>query len=147
MPALTDNDMMEAYAQDAVDFARERFQLNLDYSEESLQQIERILGQLHETIPKGVFAKLFKHGPSDTQIRQMAKMWGGYVGEVIRRRWGGQWSTESEAQPGGVITLQIGGSEIYPPAKVFKRLTNGPEDNVWHYYQVLKADFGRMEAR
>ncbi len=66
--------MMEAYAQDAVDFAREQFEATLDYSEGSLQQTEQILGKLHETIPHGVFARLRRSGPSDKQVWQMAKM-------------------------------------------------------------------------
>jgi hypothetical protein len=73
----------------------------------------------------------------------MVKMWGGYVGEVIRRRWGGDWTTETAAQPGPVITLRVLGADIFPPAKVYKRIVNGSEDNVWHYYQILSRDFAR----
>lgn len=146
MPDPTVNDMMEAYAQDAVDFARERFQINLDFSEDSLQQTEQILGKLHELLPQGFFAKLLKRGPSDNQIQQMAKMWGGYVGEVIRRRWNGQWSRESKTQSGAVITLHIGDTEIYPPAKVYKRFTLGSADNIRHYYQVLKSNLDQAKS-
>lgn len=131
-------DVMQAYAQDAVDMARERFQTHLDFSENSIEQVEKILTTLYNALPKGTLGKWLRRGPSQDQLWQMAKIWGGYVGEVIRRRWGGEWATETAAHPGTVITLRVLGSDIFPPAKVYKRLTNGPEDNVWFYYQVLR---------
>ena len=76
MTPPTANDMMQAYAEDAVDFARERFQVSLDYSEDSLSLTEQILSRLHDTLPKGAFAKLLKRGPSQDEIWQMAKVWG-----------------------------------------------------------------------
>ncbi len=144
MPEVTIADAMQAYAQDAVDLASEQFQTNLDFSEDSLEQVEEILARLYNSLPKGVLGKLFGRGPSQDQIWQMAKAWGGYIGEVIRRRWDGEWTTETAAQPGIVITLRVLGMDIFPPAKAYKRLTNGPEDNIWHYYQVLKQDFERI---
>ena len=136
---------MQVYAQDAVDLAREQFQINLDFSENSLENVEKILASLHNTLPKGVLDKLFRRGPSQDQIWEMSKGWGGYIGEVIRRQWGGEWTTETAANPGTVITLRVSGSDIFPPVKVYKRLTNGAEDNIWHYYQVLKQDFERAK--
>jgi hypothetical protein len=144
MPEATITDAMQAYAQDAVDLASQQFQTNLDFSESSLEQVEEILARLHNSLPKGTFGKLFKRGPSQDQIWQMAKVWGGYIGEVIRRRWGGEWATETASHPGIVITLRVLGMEIFPPAKAYKRLTNGPEDSIGHYYQVLKRDFERV---
>ncbi len=143
MPQPTISDVMQAYALDALDLARDRFQANLDFSEGSIEQIEKILAVLHNTLPKGGLGKLLARGPSEDEIWQMAKIWGGYAGEVIRRRWGGEWTTETAAHPGTVITLRVLGSDIFPPAKVYKRLINGEEDNVWHYYLVLKQGFER----
>jgi hypothetical protein len=145
MTEATIADVMQAYAQDAVDFARDQFQVNLDFSENSIEQVEKILATLHNTLPKGVLGKLFKRRPSQEQIGEMAKGWGGYVGEVIRQHWGGEWTTETAAYPGKVITLRVLDSDIFPIAKVYKRLTNGTEDNVWHYYQVLKQDFEKAQ--
>jgi hypothetical protein len=138
-------DVMQAYAQDAVDFAKDQFQVSLDFSENSLEQVEQILATLHNTLPKGILGKLFKHGSSQEQIGEMAKGWGGYVGEVIRRRWGGEWTTETVAHSGTVITLRVLGSDIFLPTKVYKRLMNGVEDNIWHYYQVLRQDFEKVQ--
>lgn len=74
----------------------------------------------------------------------MSKIWGGYIGEVIRRKWGGNWSTENEAYP-GELTLKIFDNNIFPPSKVYKRLTNGSGDNIWFYYQVLSDGFAKSK--
>ena len=138
---------MEAYALDAVDLARERFQIELDFSEGSIEKVERILANYHNSLPKGVFGKLFGRGPSNDAIWQFAKIWGGYVGEVIRRRWGGEWALESAAFPGQqMITLKVRGQDIFPPSKAGKRMVNGPEDDIWLFYQVVKRDFERTEV-
>ena len=64
MTEPTISDVMQAYAQDAVDLARERFHTNLDFSESSIEQVEKILANLHSTLPKGMLGKLFGRGPS-----------------------------------------------------------------------------------
>ena len=138
--------MMSAYAQDAVEYAQRSFDIPLDYSERSVQQVETVLAKLSETLPKGTLGKLFTKGPTQQEIDQMTKMFGGYVGEVIRRAWGGRWKLESAAFPGlQVITFEIaGGGDIWPHFKVGKRLTNGPEDNLWTYFQVLKQKYQKQ---
>jgi hypothetical protein len=60
-PSITD--MMVAYAQDAVDMAHANFSETLDYSEHSIPIVERCLGKLHDSLPKGFFGKLFGRGP------------------------------------------------------------------------------------
>ena len=71
-------------------------------------------------------------------IWKVAKMYGGYVGEVFRKSGGGEWFLDEEIMPGLAIPgLQKEDHRIWPPAKVGKRLTNGPEDNVWHYFQIV----------
>lgn len=133
-------DMVQAYAKDAIEFARERFQVELDLTPGSIEHVERILAKLYDQRPRG-FKRLLSKGPSAEEIASMAKMFGSYVGEVIRREHGGEWSTASNAFPGqSIMTLHAGGLDIFPPAKVHKRLTNGPEDNVWFYYRVMKAE-------
>ena len=45
------------------------------------------------------------------------------------------------------MTLDISGVRIFPTVKIYKRLTNGPEDNVGVYYQVLKKKFEEQGAK
>lgn len=120
------NDMALAYAGQAVVAARE-FQANLDYSESSLRDVEVILGKLAQAAMTG-------------DLTETCKMWGSYLGEVVRRRFGGDWSIET--YPGkqfATLTLSVGSNKLFPSMKVHRRLTQGAEESVWTFYQMVKA--------
>lgn len=134
-------DMMTAYAQDAVDHAKAQG-VALDYSVDSLREVEAILAQLEAAMPKGFVARVLRRGPSREDIWTMAKMYGGYVGEVLRRAGGGEWVMDATfSPPVPVPCLRRGEQVISPPAKVHKRITNGAEENVSHYAKVLLAEW------
>ncbi|HEY4210998.1 MAG TPA: hypothetical protein VGM84_05940 [Steroidobacteraceae bacterium] len=119
----------EEYALDAVDFAQ-RFKLSLDWSDSSVAHVETVLAALHKG---AIDAK-----PTDEQVLAMAKVLGSYVGEVFRRNHGATWGMvdlEGQAYPG----LKASGPAglFWPWGRVQNRIRNGPEDNVWHYYQHL----------
>ena len=139
-PTPTVADMMVAYAQDAVDHAKTAAGVTLDYSPDSIKRVEGVLETLYAAMPRGL-SRLFRRGPSREDVATMAKMYGGYIGEVVRRTAGGEWVFDTEIAPGEtVISLRKGEQRIFPPTKVQKRLANGPEDNVWFYYQVLMKE-------
>jgi Domain of unknown function (DUF3806) len=130
--------MMEAYAEDAVNAARTGFNTELDYSPESIKAVEELLGRLYPAVRRGWFRKLFRIGISDEQLDTLCKMFGAYIGEVVRRQQGGAWEVvQNDLGMESVIALVHGEEKIFPPSKVYKRLVNGDEDNVWHYYQVV----------
>lgn len=130
----TVEDMMRAYSEDAINLGKQLGK-NLDFSEESIQTVEVILEMYHNSLPRRGMLKWIKKSPSDEEIAQVSKIWGGYIGEVIRKYIGGIWIIDNNT-----IILVIGDTQIFPPAKVYKRIKNGKEDNVWHYYQVLKQE-------
>ena len=128
--------MMRALADEAVKMGREGFETELDFSEASLQKVEQILSQLSKEMPENA---------GETDIDEMSKVWGGYLGEVMRRRWGGEWTIDY--YPGGqylIITLNVNGSKLFPSMKVNRRLTEGPQENVWDFYRTVKT---RLEAK
>ena len=123
--------MIEAYAQQAVTIARE-FNARLDYSEDSLMELEGILSQLALDLPQG--------GPSADELTEMCKMWGCYFGEVVRRRFSGDWSIDT--YPGkqfATLTLTVAGNKLFPSMKIHRRLTEGEVENVWSFYKMVKA--------
>ncbi|MGH9600891.1 MAG: hypothetical protein ACRD24_00765 [Terriglobales bacterium] len=131
------DDMVRDFAQGAVDIARQ-FEITLDYSEDSLQHVESILGQLHNDLRHGPPAGRPAAPPTD-QMEMMCKLWGGYFGEVVRRRWGGEWTIET--YPGGnfaTLTLTLPAGKIFPSIKVYRRLTEGEGDNLWKFYQSMR---------
>ncbi len=139
-------DMAQEFAQGAVDIARE-FEVELDYSEESLERVESILARLHDELrggPPGV-SSAEAVGPPADQMEMMCKLWGGYFGEVVRRRWGGEWSVET--YPGALfatLTLTIGSSKLFPSIKVYRRLTEGEPDNIWKFYQAVREKLAAL---
>ena len=139
-PTVTD--MMVAYAQDAVDHAQASSAVVLDYSLDSIRGVEEILEKLRAALPRGFWGKLLGKGPSQQDVDQVCKMYGGYVGEVFRKAGGGEWTLDTEIVPGqNTICLRNGDQRIWPVAKVYKRILNGSEDNVWAYSQVVMGDW------
>jgi hypothetical protein len=138
MKNYTVQDMMVAYSEDALDLANQ-MGFSLDYSEESVKLLDEILEKYHQGLPKAKgILKLFSRGPSEKDIIQMSKIWGGYLGEVIRRNIGGEWGMSENFH--NAISLTINSTELYPPAKVTKRILNGTEDSVYAYYQIVKEE-------
>jgi len=124
-----------AYAEDAIDVARDHFWLTLDWSDESVQHVETILAGLHSVIHE---AK-----PSEDRVGDFAKAFGSYVGEVFRKNHGAVWgyvTLGDETSPG--LRADRTGGEFWPWGKAYNRLKNGPEDNIWFYYCVLRAEDG-----
>ena len=124
------------YAQAAVSYARDVAHRQLDYSEGSLQVVELILEKYHHDLPRGWFARLLKRGPSEEEIERMARMFGSYLGEVIRRNLGGEWQPEHPLSP-EIPGMLVGGTMIAPWLKVYKRIVDGPGANLLFYYKVL----------
>jgi hypothetical protein len=137
MTTPTITEMMSAYADDAVDFARNNFGITLDYTSQSVRQVEAMAEKLVQARPKNFVSKLFRKSPSEEELQTVCKMLGGYIGEVYRRAKGGEWAVNQEFQALGVQQAE---SWIFPPAKVHKRLTNGAEDNLWSYFSLLTTE-------
>ena len=123
--------MVSAYAEQAVTIARE-FNAQLDYSENSLMELEAILAQLSHDMPSGP--------SSSDEVGEMCKMWGSYLGEVVRRRFGGEWSVET--YPGkqfATLTLNVNGNKLFPSVKIHRRLSEGDADNIWTFYRMVSS--------
>ena len=126
--------MVSAYAGQAVAIARE-FNTQLDYSENSLMELETILAQLSREMPT--------NPSSSDEVSEMCKMWGSYLGEVVRRRFGGAWSIET--YPGkqfATLTLNVNGNKLFPSMKIHRRLSEGDADNIWTFYKMVRERLG-----
>jgi hypothetical protein len=121
--------MARAYADEAVIEAR-KFNAQLDFSENSLMELETILAQLARNLPP--------------DMDESCKTWGSYLGEVVRRRFGGEWSIETYPRKQfATLTLSVNGNKLLPSIKVHRRLTEGDGDNVWEFYRMVKT---KLEA-
>ncbi len=122
--------MMEGYAQAAVELARVEFERELDFTSDSIDVLDDILVVVSESPEKDL----------DFEVR----LWGSYLGEVLRRRYAGGW--EMTQYPGGTVAVpavDVRGSRLFPLMKVYRRLTAGEEEDLRSFYAMVTERLGR----
>lgn len=120
---------MEANAKNAVELAKTRFQAKLDYGTDSVQVLESLFDRVQYSMPDP---------ESRETLGLLTRLWGSYLGEVIRRKLGGEWLIWTDRH-GKTMALQVGDATVFPHNKVKKRLERGADHNVWNYYQSVVA--------
>ena len=110
----------EAFRDLAADFG-----VTLDYSPESLREVERLIGENFTD----------RHGRVKKKHYDLSGATGAYVTEVILRNIGGRWDWESEWEVGGIRLPS--GAFTAPLAKARKRFEDGAGDDFVSYYYVL----------
>jgi hypothetical protein len=121
--------LVEFLPKEAVAIARDHHGITLDYSPASVEQVEAILGRLHDE---------YKKRNTTEGQRGLALAFGVYIGEVIRKQAGeGHWEKDHPVAGEGSMPLHWKGHDSFPVAWCLKRLANGEEDNVWHKYQMI----------
>jgi hypothetical protein len=120
------------------------FSKNLDFSEESIKDVEEILDYYCKDVKgsplKNLIRKIKKEEPTNNQVWSMATIWGAYIGEVICRKNPGKciWVYEDEFGNGPFLHIKVdNNNRAHPIDKAFKRLKNGPEDNVVSFYDIF----------
>lgn len=128
--------MMQAWAAEAARIAAQDHGLELDFSPESIARLETVLAARGPV-------------PADQQD-EATRLWGGYFGEIFRRRYDAGWfmavypgqlnSGRSDAgQELAMPALDIRGSHVYPLLKVFRRITMGPSEDLGAFYAKVTA--------
>ncbi|MDQ1921899.1 hypothetical protein [Massilia pseudoviolaceinigra] len=120
-----------AYAAQAVATARDQFGIKLDGTDASMVQLEAVLARAHTSYA----AKSPR--PSEEQVMAVARMYGSYLGEVVRVKHGGTWgmaTLEGQTLPGMRTTS---GANFWPWTHVSQRISKGAGNNVADYYKVL----------
>jgi hypothetical protein len=121
--------MMEGYARAAADLARTRFKQSLDFSSDSIDALDEVLVMVGESPELDL----------DFEVR----LWGAYLGEVLRRRYAGSW--EMTPYPGGaaaVPAVDVRGSRLFPLVKVYRRLTMGEEEDLRSFFSMVTSRLG-----
>jgi hypothetical protein len=122
--------MMEGYAMAAANLAREIFNRKLDFSAISIDALDEILVLVGESPELDL----------DFEVR----LWGAYLGEVLRRRYAGTW--EMTQYPGGasaVPAVEVRGSRLFPLVKVYRRLTMGEEEDLRSFFTMVTERLGK----
>jgi len=141
MPATQDiGRMMQDYAEDAVRMAR---QLHVEQVEHLLTQLQDGLQSPAESFSNPQANHMAERPVTsgvEDRVDELARVWGGYLGEVVRRRFGGEWTVEK--YPAGdflIVTLNVNGAKLFPAMKIHKRLTNGAADDLLAFYRNVRA--------
>ena len=124
------DEFIQYMAAEAVADAKKENHVCLDYSVDSIQEVERILSQLHDQ---------YVRNPNSVSAKILGSAYGAYIGEAIRRnepnvRWerGDAFAGEKS------YPLIWAPGHSYPMAWCYHRILNGPGDNVWIKYWALK---------
>jgi hypothetical protein len=122
---------MERLAEQAALDAWQRYHMRLQIHVSSLPDFERYLDRLSK---EPDFRK-----STEKDQRAEGLIGGAFIGEAIRRVHGGYWLEEKlDLKEAGPFPLQMaGGHAIWPVNWAFKRLMNGPEDNIYHKYRIM----------
>ena len=122
--------MMEGYARAAAELARSEFHQKLDFTPDSIDALDEILVLVGEN--------------PEIDLDFEARLWGSYLGEVLRRRYAGTW--EMTLYPGGVAAVpavDVRGSRLFPLMKVYRRLTMGREEDLRSFYTMVTERLGK----
>ena len=124
------NFQMMQLADNAIDSAWKKFGVILDYSDDSLPQLDTLLQQVYE---QNITASS-SESPANTAIGNTVGIWGSYFGEVIRRGLGGDWIVDQKN-----VFLKIGSRILDPLGQVRSRITYGSQSNLQGFYQGLAS--------
>jgi len=122
--------MMATYAAAAVTIAREDYRQRLDYNAESMVAFEAVLSELADK--------------AELDYDYEVKLWGSYLGEVLRRRYAGSW--EMTQYPGGVAAVpavEVRASRLFPLMKVYRRITMGDSESIAAFFDMVTERLGK----
>lgn len=136
MSNINIDEYVEKKCEEAINYAKS-FKKELDYSDESIKELEKILEyyymDLKPSLFSGFFKKKEKKKPTVNQVYSMATIWGIYIGETIRRKMGDKVFWEND----DTFYLKAGETKIFPIEKVYKRMKRGSSDSVSEFYDLM----------
>lgn len=126
-------EVMRAYAEQTVAYARRVLGVDLDYSEHSLEDLDRVL----DAYAEGEAIDPASLTPRDEEdVWTFCKMIGGYLGEVIARNVGGAWALRKSS-----VVLVCGTLEGRPPDTIWEIVTTRTK-RLTSYYRTLLVALG-----
>ena len=100
--------------------------VHLDYDEKSVEWLD------------GYIERNRKDFDEET-IKKMTSIFGSFLGECIRRNFGGEWKKSEN----GVGVIFYSKNAVYPFAKTEKHLRNGSEDSIVGLYKMIPVVFNK----
>jgi hypothetical protein len=122
--------LLIAYAKKVVKAAAPT--IKLDYSPQSIRDIENVLSGIHDAYLKS---------GDNTGLNGIALEFAAYIVEVIKRNYGPvKWDRDGSEFGLDSFPLLWRGRLLFPYAWCQKRIFDGPDDNVWIKFKLLVMD-------
>ncbi len=99
----------------AVNAARDRYGVMLDFSMNSVSKLLTLVEQAHQA-----YVTSPMKGPG---LEKTIQVWGAYLGETLRRNKGGVWKIDPEQTGDRKIYLATGSGRIFPFEQIRERIT------------------------
>ncbi len=99
----------------AVQTARERYSVDLDFSTTSVSKLLTLIEQAHQAYVASPFT-----GPA---LEHTIEVWGAYLGETMRRNKGGVWKIDPQQTGDRKVYLATGSGRIHPFEQVRQKIT------------------------
>jgi len=116
----------------AEQIAKEGFNVTLDYSVESVKQVEQILGSIHNE---------YKKTHSEEGLQGIAFEFGAYIVKVIEHNFGpAEWQCDHKSMGENTFPLLWHNSTLFPVEWCKKRIFDGSGDDVWIKFKVFVLD-------
>ena len=114
-----------------IDIVRENYGLELTLAEQDVVSVEVVAGMLHRSYTDGDLP--------DDYIMRYARPIAGYLGLLVQIHKGGEWVLEvEEMKESGPAIRQANGQHYFLLGKVYRRIQDGAEDNLAHFYRWVK---------
>jgi hypothetical protein len=123
--------LMQASAADAVKTAKEEFDITLDYSVQSIEQVDKTITRFVKEFPS--------QSLENKAVFTICNMYGAYLGEVFKTLAGGQWHYDTSAVEAPAIFLTIKDKSYAFSGVCYDKLVKNPDIPVTEYFEKALA--------
>jgi hypothetical protein len=119
---------MQVVAKEAVRRAKTEHRVDLDFEPASIERFEAMLGSIYEDHLKSPLTE------KDLSLQSIR--WGAYICEMIKRVRTGKWQRDSEQAGRGAMPVVFDSeNQAFPCSWAYKRIADGPDDNIVFKFQ------------
>jgi hypothetical protein len=123
---------MKQCASDAAQFASEEYQINLDFSLDSLPLVDTILIRLHDVNRQQRF--------SDEHMFTLCNIFGAYLGQVFISVVGGEWIHQKADESAPYVSLNYNNREFPLASLCYHKISKDPNLSVREYISLAMSN-------
>lgn len=123
--------LMQETAEDAVNTAKEQFDISLDYSAQSIELVDKTISRFVKDFPS--------QSLENKAIFTICNMYGAYIGEVFKTLAGGQWHYDNSSAEAPTIFMTIKDKSYAFAGVCYDKLVKNPDIQVTEYFEKALA--------